>query len=203
MPPMITRLALARWISIAGHPFSFTALLVVVAGSKRYGVGEAMRPDRPHVDRVDHTALNFHVAKMAVGTLANSRCFRPRRSPRLLRRRTSVARTTHELLCRGGRLEFHAARFRRGGRLVGARGCFESLDQAFESRRVRDVHRNPAESSCAGLGPGSSGAGPFRCMVAAGALAAYIARSARRNGSRSPCRRRCRLGLAAWDSAKS
>jgi hypothetical protein len=40
---MITRLALARWISIAGHPFSFTALLVVVAGSKRYGVGEAMR----------------------------------------------------------------------------------------------------------------------------------------------------------------
>ncbi len=103
---MITRLALARWISIAGHPFSFTALLVVVAGSKRYGVGETMRPDPPHVDRVDHTALDFHVAKMAVGTLANSRCFRRRRSPRLLRRRTSVARTTHELLCRGGGWSF-------------------------------------------------------------------------------------------------
>jgi hypothetical protein len=40
---MITRLPLARWISIAGHPFSFTALLVVVAGSKSYGVGEEMR----------------------------------------------------------------------------------------------------------------------------------------------------------------
>jgi hypothetical protein len=40
---MITRLALARWIPIAGHPFSFTALLVVMAGSMRYGAGEAMR----------------------------------------------------------------------------------------------------------------------------------------------------------------
>jgi hypothetical protein len=37
---MTTRLAIARWISIAGHPFSFIAVLVVVAGSKRYGLGE-------------------------------------------------------------------------------------------------------------------------------------------------------------------
>jgi hypothetical protein len=40
---MTTRLAIARWISIAGHPFSFIALLVVVAGSKRSGIGGAAR----------------------------------------------------------------------------------------------------------------------------------------------------------------
>jgi hypothetical protein len=40
---MTTRLAIARWISIAGHPFSFIALLVLVAGSKRYGFGGAAR----------------------------------------------------------------------------------------------------------------------------------------------------------------
>ena len=40
---MTTKLTMARWISMAGHPFSFIALLVVVAGSKRYGFGEAAR----------------------------------------------------------------------------------------------------------------------------------------------------------------
>jgi hypothetical protein len=40
---MTTKLALARWISIAGHPFSFTALLVAVVGAKRYGFGGATR----------------------------------------------------------------------------------------------------------------------------------------------------------------
>jgi membrane-associated phospholipid phosphatase len=40
---MTKKLAIARWISIAGHPFSFIALLVGVAGSKRYGFGEAAR----------------------------------------------------------------------------------------------------------------------------------------------------------------
>jgi membrane-associated phospholipid phosphatase len=42
-PPLTTKLALARWISIVGHPFSFTALLVAVVGSKRSGVGGATR----------------------------------------------------------------------------------------------------------------------------------------------------------------
>ena len=41
---MTTRLlAIARWVSIAGHPFSFITLLVVVAGSKKYGIGAAAR----------------------------------------------------------------------------------------------------------------------------------------------------------------
>jgi hypothetical protein len=40
---MITRLAMARWISIAGHPFSFIALLVGVAGSKQSGLDGAAR----------------------------------------------------------------------------------------------------------------------------------------------------------------
>jgi hypothetical protein len=40
---MTTRLAIVRWISIAGHPFSFVALLVGVAGAKRYGLGGAVR----------------------------------------------------------------------------------------------------------------------------------------------------------------
>jgi len=40
---MTTRLTVARWISIVGHPFSFSALLVVVAGSQRSGLGGAAR----------------------------------------------------------------------------------------------------------------------------------------------------------------
>jgi hypothetical protein len=43
MPPVTTRLGIARWISIAGHPFSCIALLVMVAGSKRHGFGGAAR----------------------------------------------------------------------------------------------------------------------------------------------------------------
>jgi hypothetical protein len=37
------RLAIARWISIIGHPFSFVTLLVMVAGSQRSGFGGAAR----------------------------------------------------------------------------------------------------------------------------------------------------------------
>jgi len=43
MRSVTTRLAIARWISIVGHPFSFATLLVVVVASKRYGFGEAAR----------------------------------------------------------------------------------------------------------------------------------------------------------------
>ncbi|MEY2490533.1 MAG: hypothetical protein QOC70_2475 [Verrucomicrobiota bacterium] len=35
--------AIARWVSIAGHPFSFITLLVIVAGSKKYDIGAAVR----------------------------------------------------------------------------------------------------------------------------------------------------------------
>jgi hypothetical protein len=40
---MTTKLTIARWISIVGHPFAFSALLVVVAGSQRSGFGGATR----------------------------------------------------------------------------------------------------------------------------------------------------------------
>ncbi|MDP9004596.1 MAG: hypothetical protein M3N12_07380, partial [Verrucomicrobiota bacterium] len=40
---MTTRLTVARWISIVGHPFSFSALLVLVAGSQHSGFGGAAR----------------------------------------------------------------------------------------------------------------------------------------------------------------
>jgi hypothetical protein len=46
-------------------------LLVAVAGSKRYGLGATTRRDHHHSDRISHTALDFHVAKMAIGRLAN------------------------------------------------------------------------------------------------------------------------------------
>jgi hypothetical protein len=160
-------------------------------------------PDHRYGDHIDHPALDFHVAKTAVGTLANHRCVRSARSAFFLRRRVPAPRFAHGMFRSCGRLELHAARQCRRSGLAGARGDSESLDQAFEPRRVRDVHRSPAQSFCRGVGSRSSGAGPFRGMVAAGAFAACIAGSARRNGSRSPCGSRCRLGLAALDRAKS
>jgi hypothetical protein len=152
-------------------------------------------PGRCHRDRLDHTALDLHVAKMAVGKLGDDRRFRSAGSAFLLQRRVPAPRLTHGMFCSCERRELHAARLCCRSAFAGAPGHFESLDQAFEPRCVRDVYRSPGQSFCSGLGSGSSGPGPFRCMVAAGAFAAYMARSARWNGSRNCCWSRCRLGL--------
>ena len=40
---MNKRLAIARWISIIGHPFSFVVLLIGLTGFQRNGLGGAMR----------------------------------------------------------------------------------------------------------------------------------------------------------------